>query len=115
RDLSWSRWQSLPLHGLPTHHRSGGIRRQKSGRVVSGGFVMPNKYVGQRVRRTEDPRLIKGLAHYVDDIVLPGTCHVAFVRSVYAHARINSIDTSAALAAPGVIAVYTGKDVATKI
>ena len=72
---------------------------------------MPNQYVGQRVRRTEDPRLIKGLAHYVDDINLPGTLHVAFVRSVYAHAKISNVDTSAALAAPGVVAVYTGKDV----
>jgi len=69
-------------------------------------------YVGQRVKRTEDPRLIKGLAHYVDDIKLPDTLHVAFVRSQYAHARINSIDTSAARSAPGVVAVYTGKDVA---
>src|SRR2546425_79596 len=76
---------------------------------------MPNKYVGQRVKRTEDPRLIKGLAHYVDDIKLPDTLHVAFVRSVYAHARINRIDTSEALKAPGVVAVYTGKDVADKI
>ena len=76
---------------------------------------MPNKYVGERVRRTEDPRLIKGLAHYVDDVTLPGTLHVAFVRSVYAHARINSVDTSSALAAPGVVAVYTGKDVSAKI
>jgi carbon-monoxide dehydrogenase large subunit len=75
---------------------------------------MPN-YVGQRVKRTEDPRLIKGLAHYVDDIRLPDTLHVAFVRSVYAHARITSIDTSAALAVPGVVAVYTGKDVGEKI
>src|SRR6201991_671284 len=73
---------------------------------------MPNSYVGQRVKRTEDPRLIKGLAHYVDDISLPGTLHVAFVRSVYAHAKITNIDTSAALATPGVIAVYTGQDVA---
>jgi carbon-monoxide dehydrogenase large subunit len=69
-------------------------------------------YVGQRIKRTEDPRLIKGLAHYVDDIRLPGTLHVAFVRSVYAHARIKGIDTSEALKAPGVVAVYTGKDVA---
>src|ERR1041384_5490218 len=76
---------------------------------------MPNSYVGQRVRRTEDPRLIKGLAHYVDDIALPGTLHVAFVRSVYAHAKINSVDTSAALASPGVVAVYTGADVAQKV
>jgi carbon-monoxide dehydrogenase large subunit len=76
---------------------------------------MPPKYVGQRVKRTEDPRLIKGLAHYVDDIRLPDTLHVAFVRSVYAHARITSIDTSAALAVPGVVAVYTGKDVGERI
>jgi carbon-monoxide dehydrogenase large subunit len=73
------------------------------------------KYVGQRVKRTEDPRLIKGLAHYVDDIKLPDTLHVAFVRSVYAHARIKSIDTSEALKSPGVVAVYTGKDIASKI
>lgn len=76
---------------------------------------MANKYVGQRIKRTEDPRLIKGLAHYVDDVRLPDTLHVSFVRSVYAHARINSIDTAEALQAPGVVAVYTGKDVADKI
>src|SRR3989440_5994661 len=73
------------------------------------------KYVGRRVKRTEDPRLIKGLAHYVDDVGLPGTLHVAFVRSMYAHARINGIDTSEATKAPGVVAVYTGKDIATKV
>ena len=72
-------------------------------------------YVGQRIKRTEDPRLIKGLAHYVDDIRLPDTLHVAFVRSVYAHALITSIDVSEALRAPGVVAVYTGKDIAGKI
>ena len=76
---------------------------------------MPGKYVGQSVKRTEDPRLIKGLAHYVDDIKLPNTLHVAFVRSVYAHARIKSIDTIEALSAPGVVAVYTGTDVADQI
>ncbi len=73
---------------------------------------MPDKYVGQRIKRTEDPRLIQGLAHYVDDIRLPDTLHVAFVRSFYAHARINGIDASEALNLPGVVAVYTGKDVA---
>jgi carbon-monoxide dehydrogenase large subunit len=72
-------------------------------------------YVGQRVKRTEDPRLIKGLAHYVDDIRLPDTLHVAFVRSIYAHARINGIDTSEALKAPGIVAIYTGQDIAGKI
>src|SRR5258707_14209897 len=72
---------------------------------------MPSKYVGQRIKRTEDSRLITGLAHYVDDIRLPDTLHVAFVRSVYAHARIISIDISEALKSPGVVAIYTGKDV----
>src|SRR5205814_4404202 len=70
------------------------------------------KYVGKRIKRTEDPRLIKGLAHYVDDIGLPGTLHVSFVRSIYAHARISGIDTSEAMKSPGVLAVYTGKDIA---
>src|SRR5256886_10279894 len=76
---------------------------------------MADKYVGKRIKRTEDPRLIKGLAHYVDDIGLPGTLHVAFVRSMYAHARISGIDITEALKAPGVVAVYTGKDIATKV
>lgn len=74
-----------------------------------------SKYVGQRVKRTEDPRLIKGLAHYVDDIRLPDTLHVAFVRSIFAHAKITSIDTAAAANTPGVVAVYTGQDIATKV
>jgi carbon-monoxide dehydrogenase large subunit len=74
-----------------------------------------SKYVGQRIKRTEDPRLIKGLAHYVDDIRLPDTLHVAFVRSIYAHARIPHIDVTEAVKAPGVVAVYTGKDIATAV
>ena len=76
---------------------------------------MADKYVGQRIKRTEDPRLIKGLAHYVDDIGLPNILHVAFVRSMYAHARISGVDTSEALKAPGVVAVYTGADIAEKV
>src|SRR6185503_18941709 len=103
--MSRARRQSVSLHRLPAHHRSGAVRGEESRAIMS------DNYVGKRVKRTEDPRLIKGLAHYVDDIALPGTLHVAFVRSMYAHARINSIDTSAALAAPGVVAVYTGQDV----
>src|SRR3989440_2127075 len=71
-----------------------------------------SKYVGQRIKRTEDPRLIKGLAHYVDDVRLPDTLHVAFVPSIYAHARIAGIDVTEAVKAPGVVAVYTGKDIA---
>jgi carbon-monoxide dehydrogenase large subunit len=67
-------------------------------------------YVGARVRRKEDPRLITGTSMYVDDLQLPRMAHVAFVRSVYPHARIRGIDTSAARAMPGVIAVITAKE-----
>src|ERR1700682_970159 len=87
-------------------------RPKTEGQKISCGGSMPDKYVGQRIKRTEDPRLIKGLAHYVDDIKLPDTLYVSFVRSVYAHARIKSVDTSDAAQSPGVVAVYTGKDVA---
>jgi carbon-monoxide dehydrogenase large subunit len=73
------------------------------------------KYVGQSVKRTEDPRLIQGLGHYVDDIKLADTLHVAFLRSPHAHARITAIDTTAAKSAPGVVAVFTGQDVAGKV
>ncbi len=73
------------------------------------------KYIGQKVKRTEDPRLIKGLGHYVDDIKLADTLHVAILRSPYAHAKINSINTGAAKNAPGVVAVYTGKDVEGRV
>ena len=76
---------------------------------------MADNYVGKRVKRTEDPRLIQGLAHYVDDIKLPDTLHAVFLRSIYAHAKIKSIDTSAAQKLPGVVAIYTGKDVSQKI
>ncbi len=71
---------------------------------------MAEKTIGKPIKRTEDPRLIQGLAHYVDDIRLPDTLHAMFLRSIYAHARIRSIDTSAAAKVPGVVAVYTGKD-----
>ena len=73
------------------------------------------KYIGQKVKRTEDPRLIQGIGHYVDDIKLVDTLHVVILRSQYAHAKINSIDVAAAKSAPGVVAVYTGADVAGKI
>src|SRR5947209_9699908 len=76
---------------------------------------MAENYVGKRVKRTEDPRLIQGLAHDVDAIKLPDTLHAVFRRSIYAHARIKSVDTSAAAKVPGVVAVYTGKDVSAKI
>jgi carbon-monoxide dehydrogenase large subunit len=76
---------------------------------------MAEKFVGKSVKRTEDPRLIQGLAHYVDDIKLPDTLHAVFRRSIHAHARIKKMDTTAAMKLPGVVAVYTGKDISQKI
>ncbi len=73
--------------------------------------VLP-KLVGQRVKRREDPRLIQGRGTYVDDIALVGMLHLAFKRSDLAHARIRSIDTSAAEALDGVEAVFTGAQIA---
>jgi carbon-monoxide dehydrogenase large subunit len=67
--------------------------------------------LGGVVQRREDPALIKGKGVFVDDIVLPGMLHAAFVRSPFAHASITSIDPSAALAMPGVKAVFTADDV----
>ncbi|PZC45280.1 MAG: carbon-monoxide dehydrogenase large subunit [Chloroflexi bacterium] len=67
-------------------------------------------YTGQSLRRTEDERLLLGNGNFTDDIVLPGTLHAAFLRSDRAHARIVSIDASAGLAIPGVVAVMTAAD-----
>jgi aerobic carbon-monoxide dehydrogenase large subunit len=68
--------------------------------------------LGTRVARTEDPRFLTTGGVFTDDMRLPGTCHVQFVRSVVAHARIRSVDVGAALQAPGVIAVFTAADLA---
>ena len=64
--------------------------------------------------RKEDPRFIRGLGNYVDDITLPGMLHLAILRSPVAHARIVSIDTTAAQEHPKVTAVVTGADLAAK-
>ena len=68
------------------------------------------KLVGANVKRVEDERFLRGLGNYTDDVRLPGTLHMAFVRSPHAHARIRSIDASAALALPGIRRVLTGAD-----
>src|SRR6202008_1922189 len=72
----------------------------------------PNSYIGRSVPRPNLARLTQGRGHYVSDVTLPRMAHVAFVRSPYAHARIAAIDTAAAKAAPGVIAVVTGAELA---
>ena len=68
-------------------------------------------YVGRAMKRVEDPRLIKGIGTYVDDLRMPGLVHAAILRSPHAHARIRRIDVSAARKLPGVLGVFTGADV----
>jgi aerobic carbon-monoxide dehydrogenase large subunit len=70
------------------------------------------KMVGTRIKRREDPRLITGQATYTDDLQLPGMLYMSVLRSIYAHARINGIDTSKAKQLPGVVSVLTAPDIA---
>ncbi len=73
-------------------------------------FAEEKYAVGQPVPRKEDPTLLRGEGHYSDDMNLPGQAHAVMVRSGYAHGVIRSIDTTAAKAMPGVLAVLTGAD-----
>ena len=75
---------------------------------------MPNdalRYVGKPVNRVEDPALVSGTVQFIDNLSLPGMLHCAILRSPHPHARIVSVDVSAALAAEGVVAVISGEDV----
>ncbi|MGY1916717.1 xanthine dehydrogenase family protein molybdopterin-binding subunit [Blastococcus sp. SYSU DS0973] len=76
------------------------------------GTPAPEKEIGKARRRKEDARLITGRTTWTDNMVLPGMLHLAVVRSPVAHARITSVDVSAVREAPGVIAVFTGRDLA---
>ena len=68
------------------------------------------RLLGASIKRREDPRFITGKGNYTDDLKLPGMTYAAFVRSPHAHAGIRKIDTAKARAFPGVVAVFTGKD-----
>ena len=68
--------------------------------------------IGKPLPRKEDRRLLTGQGRFLDDIKIPGALHAVFIRSPHAHARIRSIDTSAAQQAPGVITIVTGQDLA---
>ena len=76
-----------------------------------GGPSTRRGYVGRSIKRVEDPRLIQGQASYVDDLKMPGMLHAVILRSPYAHARIDRIDTAEAVGMPGVVGVFTGADV----
>src|SRR5262245_10768174 len=72
--------------------------------------VTETRVYGQPIKRREDPRFITGRGRYVDDVRLAGMTYAAFVRSPHAHARIRGIDVTRAKTHPGVVAVFTGKD-----
>src|SRR5215813_3186477 len=95
--------------GKPAAPREAALR---PGAVMSEPITVEKFAVGQSVRRVEDPHLVQGLGRYGDDVSLPRQAHAVVVRSTHAHARIRGIDASAALKAPGVIAVLTGADLA---
>ena len=69
-------------------------------------------HIGESVRRKEDYRFLTGAGQYTDDVVLANQAHAVFVRSPHAHANVVSIDVAAAKAAPGVLDVFVGADVA---
>jgi carbon-monoxide dehydrogenase large subunit len=73
---------------------------------------MTDTGIGASVRRKEDQRFLTGKGNYVDDVNRPGQTHAYFLRSPHAHANIKGIDTGAAAKAPGVVAVFTGEDIA---
>src|SRR6516165_10144679 len=73
--------------------------------------VVGARYVGARVKRSEDRRILTGQGRYCDDVTLPGMLHASFLRSTVPHARLLSVDVSVARALPGVVAVYTGDDI----
>src|SRR6185369_2302202 len=68
------------------------------------------RLLGASIKRREDPRFITGKGNYTDDLKLAGMTHAVFVRSPHANAKIRKIDIAAASKAPGVVAIFTGKD-----
>src|SRR5439155_14109960 len=99
----------------PRDHRRrpAGSRVDRSGRVT--GAITPTsggaRFVGQRIQRREDARMVTGHGTYVDDVVVPRMVHAAFVRSNVARGRIVSVDVAEALAVDGVVAVLTADDI----
>src|ERR1700736_1640233 len=72
-------------------------------------------YIGRAMKRVEDPRLIKGIATYVDDLKIPGMLHAEFIRSPHANAKIKSILTDGAKNLPGGVGIFTGADLNDKV
>src|ERR1022692_19852 len=104
--------QPLPLHGLREHCPRRPARRRGWSQRMTAQTEAPGAELGKALLRKEDARLITGQTNWTDNISMPGMLHIAFLRSPFAHARITSVDVSAARSAPGVIAAYSGADFA---
>src|SRR6516164_6497858 len=111
-DPGRARGQPVPVYRIREHRP----RRPACGGVgshlMTADTQAPQAEVGQARPRKEDARLVTGQTNWTDNIVLPGMLHMSFVRSPMAHARITSVDLSAARAMPGVIAAFSGADFA---
>src|SRR2546426_12686324 len=86
---------------MATPAKSPAPQKKTNGKAGNGAWV------GKRMKRKEDPRMIRGISHYTDDLKLAGMVYCAFARSPHAHAEIKALRTDAAKALPGGIAVYT--------
>ncbi|MSQ72662.1 MAG: xanthine dehydrogenase family protein molybdopterin-binding subunit [Betaproteobacteria bacterium] len=100
-----------PQLGPQVSSRVGSQVGSKVGAAAAPAANQP-RVIGQRARRIEDPALLRGAGRFLDDVPLVGAAEAAFVRSPHAHARIVSIDCTAARAMPGVVAVYAAADIA---
>ena len=112
-----SRGQPVPLHRLREHRPRRPARRAGGSERMTAQTEAPEAKtaeLGKARLRKEDERLITGQTNWTDNITLPGMLHIAFLRSPYAHARITSVDVSAARNEPGVIAAYSGADFAAE-
>ena len=105
--------QPLPVHRVPEHRqvdpRCRRIHERREG-LRGATMATTELYIGAEVLRKEDPELVTGQASFIDNHTLPGMLWMAMVRPPYVHARVNSIDTSAAASMPGVVGVYTAAD-----
>ena len=87
-------------------------RGQTGGSQDRRAVLTANKWIGQSVTRLEDPPLVRGRGRFAADISFPHQLHMRIVRANHAHGRIATIDTSAARALPGVVAIWTSADIA---
>src|SRR5713226_98553 len=108
RGPACARGQHLPLHRLPEHRR----RDRGGGPMSAPTEVVVGQGIGASVERKEDRKLLQGQAQWVDNMQVPGMVYLGVVRSPYAHARITNVNVAPALAHAGVVAAWSGADLA---